>query len=383
MPQSVDKRLLFSDDYATARGRFRNAAHDLGWTLLRYPLDAKGPGGDTLTIDVALTPGTRTDCALVLSSGLHGVEGFFGSAVQLGLLQAWARQRDSIPQPRCVLMHALNPYGFAWRRRVNEHNVDLNRNLMVQGEAFRGCREGYRNLDELLNPKAPPSRREPVMLKFMRAIARYGMPALKEAIASGQYEYPRGLFFGGDRPSQTNAVLSAHLDEWLGECRRVMHIDFHTGLGAWATCKLLIDYALDDATRERLGRWFGPNSFEADDARGVAYTTRGSFGKWSVSRTKGRDYLYAAAEFGTYSAPRVLAGLRAENQAHHWGKPDDASTRRAKEQLVELFCPRSPRWRTAVVEKSFRLVDQAALGLVGVSEETANPSHPPDSSARM
>jgi predicted deacylase len=28
-----------------------------------------------------------------------------------------------------ILIHALNPYGFAWLRRVNEDNVDLNRNF--------------------------------------------------------------------------------------------------------------------------------------------------------------------------------------------------------------------------------------------------------------
>jgi len=29
-----------------------------------------------------------------------------------------------------VLVHAINPYGFAWTRRVNEDNVDLNRNFV-------------------------------------------------------------------------------------------------------------------------------------------------------------------------------------------------------------------------------------------------------------
>ena len=29
-----------------------------------------------------------------------------------------------------VLVHALNPFGFAWRRRWNENNVDLNRNFL-------------------------------------------------------------------------------------------------------------------------------------------------------------------------------------------------------------------------------------------------------------
>ena len=49
------------------------------------------------------------------------------------------------------------------------------------------------------------------------------------------------------------------------------------------------------------------------------------------------DYLFACAEFGTYGPLRILAGLRAENQAHHWAPPTAASTVWAKQRLKELF----------------------------------------------
>ncbi len=350
---------LFPGDYTTARTHFREAAVGLGCELEAHSIDQRGPDGEELTIDVAIVPGTRPGCALVISSGIHGVEGAVGSAVQLRMLREWARRRETRPVMRCVLLHALNPFGFAWRRRCNETNVDLNRNLIVKGESFSGSPPEYAGLDDLLNPKRPPSRWEPVTLKFLLAVARYGMPALKQSVASGQYDYPRGLFYGGDRPSRTSELLSMHFDRWLGDSRQVMHLDFHTGLGARATCKLLVDYPLSQAQRERLSRWFGPDSFEATHSQGVAYTTRGSFGQWCVTRNRGRDYLYAAAEFGTCRPARVLAGLRAENQAYHWGRPEDASTERAKQRLVELFCPRSARWRTRVLERSVQLVGQA------------------------
>jgi hypothetical protein len=207
-----------------------------------------------------------------------------------------------------------------------------------------------------------------VTLKLLWVIARYGLPALKQAVAGGQYDYPQGLFYGGDRPSRTSEVLGTHLDTWIGDCRKVIHLDFHTGLGAWATHKLLIDYPLSEADRQRLGRWFGPGSFEADDEQKVAYSVRGSFGKWCVSRNRRRDYTYAGAEFGTYKPIQVLAGLRAENQAHHWGRREDASTERAKQRLVELFCPSGESWRAQVLEQGARLVEQAIEGLVGEAE---------------
>ncbi|MBI2962062.1 MAG: DUF2817 domain-containing protein, partial [Betaproteobacteria bacterium] len=107
------------------------------------------------------------------------------------------------------------------------------------------------------------------------------------------------------------------------------------------------------------------DSFECSDSHRLAYPTRGSFGQWCAARSRGRDYLYAAAEFGTHNPARVLAGLRAENQAHHWCRPDDPATERTKRRLVDLFCPRSPSWRATVLERGVRLVRQAIDGLAG------------------
>jgi hypothetical protein len=328
-----------------------------------YPVGGDGPHGEALTIDVVITPGTGLDRTLVLSSGIHGVEGFFGSAVQLGLLHDLIGRRGSLPAVRCVLLHGLNPYGFAWRRRVDEHNVDLNRNLLREGEPFAGAPDGYATLDPLLNPKRPPSRGEAVTLKLLLTLARHGMPALKGAVASGQYEYPLGLFYGGDRPSRLSEILSTNFDAWLGDSRHVMHLDLHTGLGRRGTCRLLVDYPLTGVQRARLSAWFGAGSFESLQSHGIAYPARGTFGQWCMSRIRGVDYLHVGAEFGTRGPLKVVAGLRAENQAHHWGRADDPSTERAKRQLVSLFCPRSDRWRARVLERSRQLVAQAMAGL--------------------
>ena len=350
----------FPKDYLTARERFRQAAARLGCDVEAYPIAARGPLGEELTIDVAIAPGANPERALVVSSGIHGVEGFLGSAIQHCLLEEWM---DAPPPIRCVLLHALNPFGFAWRRRVNETNIDLNRNLLLEGQPFSGSPGVYAELDGILNPRRGPSRWKPLTLQLLTALARYGMPALKQALAAGQYEYPQGLFYGGGRPSPTSEILSTHFERWLGGADRVMHLDFHTGLGAWATFKLLVEQPLSAAQSKRLSDWFGPGSFEAASAEGVAYTARGTLGQWCVARNPTRDYVYAAAEFGTYGLVPVLAGLRAENQAQHWCDPGDPAVERTKRRLIELFCPRSERWRRSVLEAGRRIVAQAIGGL--------------------
>jgi hypothetical protein len=59
----------------------------------------------------------------------------------------------------------------------------------------------------------------------------------------------------------------------------------------------------------------------------------------------------------------MLAGMRAENQAHHWGDPGSASTAQARQRLRALFCPDAADWRARVVADSVALVNRAARGL--------------------
>src|SRR5262245_31146720 len=263
----------FVEDYATARRRFREGAARLGWGLEALPIAGRGPAGEDLTIDVATSP-SPAEKALVLSSGVHGVEGFFGSAVQVELLEQWASGARPAPPVRCVFLHGLNPFGFAHLRRFDADNVDQNRNFLLPGEPYAGSPPGYADLDGLMNPQRPPSRWEPFTLKALWAIARHGMPAIRQAVAGGQYDFPRGIFYGGSGPSPTTRLMSEHLGRWLGGARDVVHLDFHTGLGEWGTYRLLIDYELTPAQQTRLASWLGVGSFEACDPRGISYDAR-------------------------------------------------------------------------------------------------------------
>src|SRR5260221_497823 len=83
----TDRLADFPADYATARLRFRAAAKRLGWTLEVHPIPGSGPDGEDLTIDAAISPHAEAGKVLVVSSGLHGAEGPFGSAVQLAAME--------------------------------------------------------------------------------------------------------------------------------------------------------------------------------------------------------------------------------------------------------------------------------------------------------
>ncbi|WP_254509693.1 M14 family metallopeptidase [Anatilimnocola floriformis] len=218
---------MLPSSYFVAREDFRTAADSRSWQWSALPISSRGPANEELTIDVAWSTDQRDLPTLIISSGLHGVEGFFGAALQIALLHANADLRGV----RLVLIHALNPYGFAHVRRFDADNIDPNRNFLLPGEPFAGAPDGYAELDALLNPRSPQSRWDWFQLRAAYAVLRHGMPRLKQAIAAGQYEFPQGLFFGGKQPGETQQLLLAHLPDWVAGAPRVVHFDLHSGLG--------------------------------------------------------------------------------------------------------------------------------------------------------
>ncbi len=348
----------FSADYATSRHRFRRAAEAAGAELdaLEYP--ERGPDGQPLTLDIARVGPPDARSVVVVSSGLHGVEGFMGAAVQLALLAEPLQVPDGVA---LVLLHALNPYGFAYLRRVDANNIDLNRNFLLPGESWSGAPPGYEVLDPILNPPKPPNRLSELAFLSRAAlqIARSGLEPLKAIVAGGQYTHPLGLFYGGSGPSPTYELVDHLVRTRFVGVERLLQIDLHTGLGRPATYRLLADHAAADPRVAWLELHFGGTVQPWDAEGGVAYPIRGGLGAWMRAALPDAHVEVLAAEFGTLPIMRVIAALHLENRAHHWCGPDDPRDRWAKQRLKEVFAPSRPGWRDAVVDKGHRIVQQA------------------------
>jgi hypothetical protein len=390
-----------------------------GGSWQAVPIDAKGPQGEELTIDVGMVGSNSPERTVVVSSGLHGVEGFMGSAIQVARLET---RRGELPAAtRLVLVHSINPFGFAWLRRWNEDNIDLNRNFLASPEDFAGSPPLYVDLDGLLNPRTPPSRWEPLALKALGAMLRYGASNLARTLPVGQYEFPQGLFYGGSGPAQSRALIEQHFAGWLTDAREIWHIDLHSGLGDFGKCQLMVDASPSDERVARLAARFGsqliapnrlssgehlasggrqpPGSVSASGGRkppgsdlanggreppgsiadrastsrltpavrqtdgpgrlGLLYASRGTWEHWCQARFSDRQYNYVAAEFGTYSGRRVIAALRAENRAWHYAPRNDPAYAWTRAAVLEAFAPRSPRWREEVVRQGLELIDRA------------------------
>lgn len=190
----VGRLAFFSEGYWEAREKFRRAAEAApGWKLHTFSIV-----GATYTTDVAVLPGSG-DGLVVHLSGVHGVEGYAGSAVQIALISQLAASSQHPGSPTIILVHAVNPYGMAHFRRFNENNVDLNRNALTpHGLQEMLAREpniaGYFDFELMFNPPSSPTLFEAYVLFPARAvyhILRYGMVHMKRAIVAAQYSNPR------------------------------------------------------------------------------------------------------------------------------------------------------------------------------------------------
>ena len=217
-----------------AREKFRDAARASGATLEEYVNPAPAPS--KLTTDVALLGPRDATRVLLVNAGTHGVEAFAGSAIEIGFLAARPALPDDV---RVVIVHAINPHGFAWLRRVTEENVDLNRNF-VDHDGRYPSNDAY----DALHPALCPERWDAASLAEMeRAIEEYvdkhGAFALQAAVTRGQYDHPDGIFYGGRQATWSNSTFRDILDRHVTGARRIAFIDLHTGLGAYGDAEMI------------------------------------------------------------------------------------------------------------------------------------------------
>lgn len=335
----------FSASWAQARDRFRAATDALPHGALEVV--------DGYTIDWAWSGPEDAEALLIYSSGLHGVEGFAGSAAQLAMLGE--------ERPVATLwLHVLNPWGMANLRRVNESNVDLNRNFLAPGQAYTSDDPTYREVDPLLNPESPPGF-ELFWPRVGWVVLRHGYQALKNVVVGGQHQNPRGLFYGGATLEAGPAALLSFLDPILARRKRVVHVDWHTGLGAYGGRTLLLEGRNPPEKVARVRAAMGPDVKGWDASNTDAYEIRGGMLMELGRRHPALRFDGLTCEFGTWPNLKVLAALRAENRRTHWGAGTPESPERTA--LRQTFAPTDPEWEASVVRHA-REVDAAAIRLL-------------------
>jgi hypothetical protein len=356
---------FFSRDYADARKRFTEAAKAAGVDPARHVnANVKGPGGEELSTEVARFGPAPAEKVIFVSSGTHGVEGFCGSGAQVGMLRN-ALHKELPKNTALVLIHGINPHGFAHERRVNENNVDLNRNFRDH-KTPPPHNAPYAEIHALLTPA---DWNGPARNKADGDIAAYiekrGLMTFQAAVSTGQWEFADGLFYGGNAPVWSNQTWRKLIREHASGAKRIVHLDFHTGLGAYGDCEVI--FGPNKAKPGDLARaraWWGRVASTAD-GDSVSADVQGVNPGALAEEVPGAEVTAVALEYGVVPVMDTLNALRADNWLYTHGKGDISSPlgKKIKAEIRGAFYGETDDWKERVYAKGADVLRQAYKGL--------------------
>jgi hypothetical protein len=352
----------FSANYDEARAKFVAAAKDAGAQVERLTHPEPGPEGQALSTDVAWFGPRDADRVLVQISGTHGVEGYCGSGAQVD----WLRRGEQTRLPAgtaAMLIHAINPYGFAWNRRVTHENVDLNRNW-VDFAKPRPANPAYIELSEHICPQRwDEATQQQSAAALMGYAKRHGMPALQQAVSGGQYTHPKGIFFGGDGPTWSRRTQTEIFRSRLASAAKVAIIDYHTGLGPWGFGEQIVPVARDSDAFKRAARWFGSSVTSPSGGTSTSADISGDGLSAAASVLPHAEVTGLALEVGTVELLQVLGALRADAWLHAYGDYHAELGRAIKRQVRDAFYGDKDDWKGMVAGQALLACRQAIVGL--------------------
>jgi hypothetical protein len=366
---------LFIDDYAGARQAFLAQGEALAARFERVerfaiPVASAQAGG--LFVDGLYVPAQRSaQRLLILSSGVHGVEGPVGSAVTRLFMQEFMTDA-ALADTGVLLLHGLNPYGFARQRRFTEANVDLNRNAAQTGALYLTDNAGYPLVDGLINPTTPAdlgaAQHRLFLLRAVAMIAQHGMAPLRQAVLQGQYAFPRGIYYGGSALAPQLQALAPQLRRIMNQYPLSMSIDLHTGYGARGQLHVFLNPPETTQVREGLEAVFDGHPIDWGSGQDF-YTVTGDVTSWMGALRQGGLHLPAVFEYGTLNSQTTLGAIKSlhitvlENQGAQWGYASADDEARIRHAYREMFNPSSPAWRTRVIADSRTLLAQVMARL--------------------
>jgi hypothetical protein len=340
--------------YESARDQFRATLASIsnrwaGSRLLSHPL-AESP---ELTIDVITANATgEKQKLLILTTGLHGIEGYVSSAVLQLFINEYLPRLDH-ETTGLLLVHPINPYGMKHRTRVNKNSVDLNRNFEDDLDSLKPLNQYYESLAHLLNPSRPLKSPFYEKLAFtwnvLKALPK-GAQHIREAALMGQYRVHNGMYFGGfEHQEETKFVQDLFLNS-IEDYSQVVLVDIHTGYGPrW-------QMTLVNPPSEKMTSKETATKFKVPLVAGVNpdefYTIHGDmveyFHNMVESKYPGKKLYAGAFEFGTYG-DSLLEGIHslrttALENSLRWFGGSDAAREWIKREYDELFMPSDPKW---------------------------------------
>jgi predicted deacylase len=301
---------------------------------------------------------------IILSSGVHGVEGFAGSAIQRNVMSDILKGELNI-KADILMLHGINPYGFENRKRVNENNIDLNRNFFFKREKIpkKEKNKGYKRFSSFFTPRFPFTfwylEYLIFIFRFTGIMLRIGIRKFTDALVNGQFEFKKGLYFGGKKPESVVKRLRKFFKLHLAQYADILHLDIHTGHGEEGGLLLIQNSELGTAEDINIQKISVGLPMLRPDSGKVFYKTAGDFTDFIGKIFPNRKNIYPlTVEIGTtgnltfWKALKATFLIVAENRIRHHGSWFPGNRLKVDERFFRYFYPNSPTWREVILRKT-------------------------------
>ena len=317
---------------------------------------------DGLYVDNILLPATEeTTNLILLTTGVHGMEGYIGS-VMLDVFFEEVYPTLDTANTGVLIVANINPYGMKYMRRYNENNVDLNRNFIEDWDSFDlSSNKEYPKVDSFLQPEGKMGNAFWHEVGFFLSLAKEaiftGADTISDALLTGQYEYPEGVYYGGNGDEMSTTYLKGVFADCLnGEYENIIHIDIHSGYGPRYNM-VIFNSVQDPTTEAEAVEMFGYDYIIAVDSEEF-YPTFGDttdyFYRLKNSTASDKELYSTCFEFGTIGDSFIdsIFSLKytVDENRQHWYPTDNAITEEmVRENYFELFYPTETEWREKTI----------------------------------
>lgn len=355
---------VFFDEYEDVRNHFLETADKLMAENENSDLYSHVINKDEgLYIDTLYLPSkTEQKNLVVLTTGVHGIEGYIGSVMLDVFWEEIYPQIDKEDTGVLVIAN-VNPYGMKYHRRYNENNVDLNRNFIIDWNDFdMSVNKDYPKVDKFLGPQKKMNNALWHEAAFYSSMAKEvvvnGVDSISNALLGGQYEFPQGVYYGGAGDEKSTTYVKDVFEWTLGDANyeNVVHIDVHSGYGPRYNMVIFnsIYETMNEAETKALFGYDNVISYDSEAFYPTTGDTTDFYYRLWEKMGSGASLFSTCFEFGTigdsFLDSIISMKYTIEENQNHWNPTRNKIMNEiVKERYQELFYPTEKEWREKTV----------------------------------
>jgi hypothetical protein len=308
-----------------------------------------------LSIDWIWAEPRKKENLVIISTAEHGIEGYVGAAMLKVFIEEFIPGLNP-ENTGLLLVHALNPWGMKYHRKVNENSVDLNRNFVGGSNFDPAINPEFHQVKDLINPQNRMGSFGFENLRFwgrlVKTLFTAGIAITSRASLLGQHHTPNGFYYGGTNYQEGTSLAMRLYRRALEEYQNVIQLDMHTGYGPRYQMSVTVS-PLDPAESDELSTKFNyPLVLKMNEEE--FFEISGDMAEYFY-RLRDAEFpdkqLFASGfEFGAFGASLLarIHSLRAmvfENQLHWHGAKDEKAVEQVRDEFEELYDPKEIKWR--------------------------------------